>query len=455
MGRVLASAGVGLLILQSGAACSNSGENVGNAGSSGSGGSSGYAGSSGSAGSGCGECPGGRGGSSGSAGTGGSAGAGGAGGTAGGGSFPPNPRLTDLPDETALDLGQFECTAVPGEDASECRRTTDYSGFVYDPHHHVMLAFGGGHSTTMTDAIHALDLPGSLKWTDLYPPTACDAMTTQNLDAENGAWLRGAAGPFPRPVSTHVYDMLAVAPKLDEFLVIARTFSGGYCNPVGNDIGGKVAHFDRVANSWSFSPSADGATYDLSVNIPGSDPDPVSGKIVLIGRGGLALYDPSTRVYSQVIDTANGDVFKDASGAETDVSSVGYANHVVYYPPDDQFYLFGHGSPIEIYALSLNRADPAGSTLSRVSAQGSEPPSGELGYDYDAVNRVIGGAVTDSTFYAFDPRTLTWTSHPIKGGQPGSVAFHALAYDPVDNVFVFVTDGTSGAHTWAYRLKRK
>ena len=54
-----------------------------------------------------------------------------------------------------------------------------------------------------------------------------------------------------------------------------------------------------------------------------------------------------------------------------------------------------------------------------------------------------------------DERLQVWTSHPItKGGSPGTQAFHAIAYDPVDNVFVFVTDYNSGRHTWAYRLKR-
>ncbi len=432
-----------------------------NAGPSGTGGTSGIAGSAGSAGASGNAGSNGSAGTSGSAGTmgqagsGGSAGVGGTAGSGGSGMFTPNPQLTGLGDESAFDLGLFDCSTVPGEDDWLCRRTTDYSGMVYDPHRHAMLAFGGGHSTTMTDAIHALDLSGSLKWADLYPPTACDSMTSQNLDAKNGAWLSGAAGPYPRPVSTHTYDMLAVAPKLDQFLVIARTFSGGYCNPVGNDIGGQIAHFDRAANTWSFSPTADGSTYDLGTNLPGSEPDPVSGEIVLVGGGGLSLYNPSTRAYSQPIDTANGDSFTDESGARTNLSRIGYANHLVYFPPQDKFYLFGHDTPIEIYALSLNRTNPEQSRLTRVTASGAQPPSGEVGYDYDSVNQIIGGAVQDSMFYAFDPKTVAWSAHPMKGGDPGNVSFHALAYDPANNVFIFVTDYDSGMHTWAYRLKRK
>ena len=361
-------------------------------------------------------------------------------------SFPPNPALADLADETALDLGQFACEQVPGEEPELCRRATDYSGFVYDPHHHTMLGFGGGHSTTMTDAIHAFDLGDTLTWSGLYMPTPCDAMTVANLDADNGAWTMGP-GPYPRPVSTHTYDMLAVAPMLDEFIVISRNFTGGYCNAVGNDIGGRIAHYDRVANTWSFSPDAQGSTYDLAVNIPGSEPDPVSGVIVLFGGGGLATYDPATRVYTQHVDTYNGDY-----GNLGDLTGIGYANHMVYFPPDDRFYLFTHADGVGVWALSLDRDDPPQSVGERLVTSGAEPPAGELGLDYDAANDIIGGMITGSTFYAFDPGSREWTAHPMNGGSPGNMAFHALAYDPIDNVFVFVTDYDSGQRTWAYRL---
>lgn len=360
------------------------------------------------------------------------------------GPFEPNPVFADLADETAIDLGPFTCTQVPGEDPELCRRTTDYSGLVYDPHRHELLLFGGGHATTMTDAIHAFDLGGALTWTDLYDPTPCDQMTAANLDAGAGAWTMGP-GPYPRPVSTHTYDMLAVAPASGEFLVISRNFSGGYCNAVGNDIGGRIAHFDRSAQTWSFSPTAEGATYDLGVNIPGSEPDPISGRIVLFGGGGLASYDPATRVYTQHVDTYDGD-----HGNLGDLDGIGYANHLVYFPPDDRFYLFAHDARA-VWALSFDREAPALSVAERLVTTG-DMPGGEWALDYDATNAVIGGAVENSTFHAFDPATAAWTSHAMHGGSPGTLAFHALAYDPVDNVYVFVTDDVSGRHTWAYRL---
>jgi hypothetical protein len=241
--------------------------------------------------------------------------------------------------------------------------------------------------------------------------------------------------------------MLAVTPQLDEFIVISRNFTGGRCNSAGNDIGGKIAHYDLSAGTWSFSETASGSTYELSVGLPGSEPDPVSGKIVLLGNGGLSLYDPATRVYTHVSDKLD-----DSMGHPADLSGVGYADHLVYFPPDDRFYLFARGTPVEVYALHLNRADPARSTSDHVATSGPTSSHGEPGYDYDSVNHVIGGAVQDSKFYVFVPSTKTWEAHPINGGMPGNQAFHAIAYDPADNVFVFVTDYSSGQHTWAYRL---
>ena len=82
------------------------------------------------------------------------------------------------------------------------------------------------------------------------------------------------------------------------------------------------------------------------------------------------------------------------------------------------------------------------------------PSSAQTGWAYDAVNQIIGGGVNKGTFYAYDPATRTWTSRTIQprtSGSIGTVAFHALDYDPVNNVYVFVTDKASGRRTWVYR----
>src|SRR5205823_3262502 len=161
-------------------------------------------------------------------------------------------------------------------------------------------------------------------WRDLYAPTPCSAMVPSNVERPNGSWSMGASGPFPRPISSHTYDMLAVPPRLDELVVVSRLFNGGTCSKAGNDVGGRIAHFAR-------------------------------------------------------------------------------------------------NTPVDVFALKRDRADPSKSIVEHVTTSGPSSPHGEPGYDYDATNRIIGGAVHDSTFYAFDPPTRTWTAHAMNGGKPGAV----------------------------------
>lgn len=386
------------------------------------------------------------GGGGGSAGSGGGGSAGGAGGSGGG--FAANARLTGLGDGTAIDLGDFTCTS-PGAADGSCSRVTDYSGLTYDSTHHQLLMFGGGHSTTMTDSIFAFDLNGTLTWKELYAPTPCAMMVSSNLDAAKGAWLAGTSGPYPRPLSIHSYDLLAWAPVQNEFVLMSRLFTGGYCNTVGNDVGGPIAHYSLGAGAWSFTS----ASAVSSTNIDASEFDPVSGKILLLGRSGLSLYDPAARIRTVFVDTYNGDKLKDSLGADADFNALGYANDLVHFPPTDTFYYFVRGAPVGVFALKLNRTNPKLSTLDALVTSGPTSDLEDPGYAYDAKNQLIGGAVKQSTFYAFDPATKAWSSAVIKGGAPGTLASLAIGYDPVNNVYVFRTDYSSGSKTWAFRWK--
>jgi hypothetical protein len=349
----------------------------------------------------------------------------------------PNPLFADLQPGFVMDLGPFDCTPPSGEEG--CIGVTDYSGMTFDSHGFRVLAFGGGHSTTMNDSVIALDLSGTPTWSSLYEPTPCEAMTPDNLDDALGAWLSGTGGPYPRPVSAHTYDFVAFAPAQNELVLLGRAFTGGYCSGVGNDVSGPIAHFDLAGGTWSFS--ADPSSLGFVDNLAGAEYDPMSELFVSLGAGGVALYDPATREVVASIDGIDG----------ADVSALGYANHLTYFPPTDSFYYFLRGSPVQVFALHLDRDELGASTLEQIASEGPSPDHQEPGYEYDPVNQVIGGAVLDSTFHTFDPATATWTATPVQGGEPGTQAFHALVYDAVDDIFVFVTDYGSGGRTWAYR----
>jgi hypothetical protein len=430
---LLCSLALGLVF----AACSS--EDGGSGGNSGSGGSS--TGGTGTGGTSTGGT------STGGAGTGGTSTGGTSSGGTGGIIGTPNPALTNLGDGESKDLGAFTCTD-PGEGEGVCRRATDYSGFVFDSRNHQFLMFGGGHSTTMTDSIFAFDLEDTLTWKELYEPTPCDSMITSNLDEENGAWLSGAGGPFPRPLSVHTYDMLGFAPTQNEFVLISRLFTGGYCNTVGNDIGGPVAHYNLDGNAWSFTT----AEIAHSSNIDATEYDPIADKIVMFGGSGLGVYDPATRNFDLVVSTYDGETLKTPGGADADMGNLGYANHMTYFPPTDTFYYFVRGEA-DPYALKLDRNNLAASTLDHVSTTGTASPHGEPGWAYDDKNQVIGGGIIDSTIYIFNPANSTWSAVPIPG-DPGSEAFHAIGYDPTNNVFIFVTDYDGGSKTWAFRYKK-
>jgi hypothetical protein len=267
-------------------------------------------------------------------------------------------------------------------------------------------------------------------------------MVAGNLDAELGAWNMGSSGPYPRPLSIHSYDLNAFSPERNQLILISRSFTGGYCNTVGNDVGGPIAHYGLSNGAWSFS------TAEPSHTIAAAELDPMTGRIVVLGSDGLKLYDPVSETYTSEVEALD-----DAQGGAFDVSALGYANHLVYFPPNDTFYYFMRGQPVEVVALKLDRAAPEQSTLELLATAGPSSPHEEPGYDYDTVNAIIGGGVHDNHFYAFDPATASWTEHAIQAAAPGAMAFHALGYDPVSNAFVFRSDSSTGQHTWAFRLR--
>jgi hypothetical protein len=87
------------------------------------------------------------------------------------------------------------------------------------------------------------------------------------------------------------------------------------------------------------------------------------------------------------------------------------------------------------------------------------PDSVESGWAYDAANQLIGGGIRDNRFYAFDPIARHWQERVIAVvsdavSEVGSVAYHALDYAPLDNVFIFLSDAGGGGadRTWAYRF---
>lgn len=346
----------------------------------------------------------------------------------------PHPKLAALADNTALDLGRYVCNQPP-DNPADCETITDYSRLVYDRFNHQLLMFGGGHAATHRTDVDVFDLE-ALRWASAYPSTPCSAMRVANV-GPRAEWRSSG-----HPIARHTYDMFLMADNVKRVLLLGSTTGIGVCleRPPGqNDpymIAGKIGVYDPVEKSWSYSAAATGGWMTYAA----AEYDPPSGQVVIIDYHSLWTYDP-------VKQTA---IWQQASRRE----ELRYAKNLIYFPPNQKMYYIADGS--DVFEVELNRSHFSWSRITRVSGiKGDIPKLPETGFAYDAVNRVIGGGIVNGVFHAYDPATRTWTARTIQTAgaerSVGSVAFHALDYDPVNNVFLFISDYESGRRTWAYR----
>jgi len=361
----------------------------------------------------------------------------------------PTPTLANLPANTALDLGRYTC-AQPADNPAGCERISEYSGFAYDPYNGRMLQFGGGHASTTRTDIGVFDCT-SLKWGSLYPSTPCAQQVLANADLSAMRWISSN-----HPIARHTYDMLVVGESSGGRSFFVMT-SGGLNGVEGCGSGGilggagasqpRIARFDFASGAWVYSKLAIPWYYASAAAF-----DPLTKKIVVVGYtdniapGRVWLYDPAT-------DTIT------AGGAAP--SNIGYANNLIYFPPTQKFYLISNGTVaggLAVFEVTLDRTNLAASSIAQVGGMsGSLPALIETGFAYDSKNKVIGGCVRNGLFYAYDPAAKLWTSRVMQtspvGGAIGTVAHHSLDYDPVNNVFIILTDYASGFRTWAYRYQ--
>ena len=366
-----------------------------------------------------------------------------------------NQTLLNLPINTAKSLGKYtsnqllECPAHYGT-------ITDFGRFTYDSNNHQMLLWGGGHAATLRDDVDVFNL-NTLNWGSAYNTTPMSEMTPTNYDKVTGGWKTSG-----HPISRHIYDMLTFAPNTGELLMMAGTQAGSNCvaswwpefDNNSNYYPGKIWHYNPVSKIWRVSKSAIALGHDEWLRYgASSEYDPISGKVIVMDTYGLWVYDPVTETQVKVIDNPRLDITN--------------ASNLIYYPPNQKmYYIMKTGSVAE---LTLNRSDFTKSTINVladvVGAKfGSTPANGdndEVGWAYDSVNKIIGGGVRDSKFYVFDPRVKAWAVKNMiidapSGVVSGTVAAHSLDYDPINNVFIYITgrsDTGSGweKYTWTYK----
>lgn len=352
-----------------------------------------------------------------------------------------NPTLAAIANNTALDLGRYACNS-PTDNGGGCGAITDYSGFVYDRTGHQMLMFGGGHAGAYGNEVEIFDF-NTLAWVPAYTATLCANQTPENFDPDTASWKDNHA-----PLARHTWDTMGVTMVNGRRSLVILT-SGGLSAETCH--GGaqtfpplqtRTMWFDIEAKTWSYGRTKPDENWYYAT---AGEADPVSGKMLDFGEYGLKTYDPATDTVTQVMQDP---------ASSYDAAHRGYSNNLVYFPPNDHFYYFMRGAVTYVWELSFDRAK--NSVLIKELTTAGAPASQEDGWAYDSKNHVIGGGVLNNTFYAFDPATNTWDSKVMQvvsadGETPGNVVFHALDYDPVDNVYVFLSD--PHRRTWAYRYK--
>jgi hypothetical protein len=352
----------------------------------------------------------------------------------------PNPRLASLGANTALDLGRYTCNQ-PADNPTNCESITDYSRLIYDRFNHQMLMFGGGHSATHRTDVDVFHFD-TLAWSSAYPSTRCADMRLRNRGLERSDWVTTG-----HPIARHTYDMLVIPDSTRRLLLLNNTTGQGGCvEPSPRDqelyfLAGKIAAYDPVAKRWTYTKAPNNAWMPYG----SAEYDPVSGLVVIIDYKGIWTYDPVKEKVSRHMEFA-GDMSE----------KLGWGNNLVYFPPNQKMYYFADGK--RVFEISLKGGIFSGG-VTMLSVTGDPPKLEEnSGFAYDSVNRIIGGAVANGVFYAFDPATKRWTKQTIQTEPPGravgTLAHQAIDYSPEDNVFIFISDYNSGRHTWAYRYAR-
>ncbi len=352
--------------------------------------------------------------------------------------FSPNPILSNLQSNSALDLGVYSLNSTPAGGINE-NSITDYSGFVYSSDHASMLMFGGGHSATMADYIARLKLDASsdLTWTPDYSRTSIASMTSANAGA-NGIWTSTGF-----PMSRHTYDMLSYASNVGKLVMLTMNPNQGdnlSFDPSNYVTTPKVMTYSPSSKSWSVSSASANSSW---IYYSSSEYDPISGMVIVLDpydKRKLSFFNPSTNSITDI--------------KVVDIPAMGYAQNLVYCPYNDKFYWIKSGSPVRVWEINLNRSSWSSSTVSEITAMSNAPTIlNETGWAWNDRSKVIGGGVQSGHFFAYDPLTKQWTDKAMisSSGSIGTLAFHALAFDSLNGVFIFITDGASGRHTWAYK----
>lgn len=297
--------------------------------------------------------------------------------------------------------------------------------------------FGGGHGGYPGNDVEVYDIAAN-RWTQSYKPEVCD-LNDGSCNGIYGGWGVTTLTPQGRPYTEHTFEKY----KWD-----------GSRNALVANLSGGMFTFDPATVRWTrLGPALIGQSDILTWNLLSYDPD-VSGNLAILADTSAS---PSPGWSAGVYKFLNG-----AWSRVGDLPLSGGTNiYSTYLPDRHQHFVWFHRYVNRYYLL-----DARTMTWTPVP----NPPEWVDSFDYDTRNKVIIGVqhFVPGTIklFVYDPATNAWTSlsttAPFPSQQPdGASAFAPLLrYDPLSNVFIFLSagggsGGTGGwTETWAYRYRR-
>jgi hypothetical protein len=336
---------------------------------------------------------------------------------------PPIGALATLPPGQARKLPSW---IGPGDMAA---RRVDFSGIALDaPNNRIILGPGGGHLGSVLTDLRVLDL-ATLQWSNMGPSVAVEDMIPENL-RPRGEWVVDGVSA---PICQHMYNMGVVVNGryyltgneqvrlLDSppSAIMPSTFWAP-----------RVCWLDFASGLWQWSTNVE----KIGAHYAGASADTLDGRILNVSPwADLHLYDPTA---DSVLSLGN--LPGDPPGTSA----------LVFFPPNGLFYAL---SPVGVWEIDFNAADPAASTRVKLTTTGPAPAMPYVSFGYDHVNARIGGCIQAGIYRAFDPLARTWTEETCfleaRSASTPDTVYHASTIEPSGCVIALDYEG----NTWAYR----
>ena len=340
-------------------------------------------------------------------------------------------ELVDMPADTFLKVPAGYRAAC--DDSGEWHLVSGCEGLLsawssgaYDPLHHQMLLFGGGHMDYGGNEVYAFDVK-SFAWSRLTAPS----LGPYDIDPLNDG----------RPVSRHTYDGLTWIEQTATMMAWggSRATSGGGTNVTW--------FFDPATKQWKNPPVIDvpGGAYDLSLVY-----DPITNKVFEKGGEAFNVFDVATSTWKKVRDFGFPPYWPRYSGGSPRgildtkrrvVWSVGGGLYMLYAIDTDEFvtdkWVTTGGGDFDNSSAVNGRTEQV-ITTGGGDVIGAKAPGLDYDVKADALVAWTGGAP-----YVLDLTTKTWTRKSGAGDLPpgptGTGTYGRFRYLREYNVFLLVT----------------